>query len=130
MTVRESKPENEVACTIEIIISRYSYALAILKSCSGHLYKYREAARAKSTDQGLALIKEMMERLKNALIRIYKMWGTEAIILVGLSHEARPQRQSRTTRVFLRLHRYHEKVGKYDQDSSRSITPVCWSRDS
>ncbi len=100
-----------MACTIEIIISRYSYAMAILKSCSGHVYKFREAARAKSTDQGLALIKEMMERLKNALVRIYKMWGTEAVILVDSTDEARPQRQSRTSRVLPRLHRHHEEVG-------------------
>lgn len=124
MTVRVANPENEVACTIEIIISRYSYVLAILKSCSGHLYKYREAARAKSTDQGLVLIKEMMERLKNALIRIYKMWGNEAVILVGYSDKARPQRQSRTARVLPRLHRHHEKVAHHDSDSSRSTTPV------
>ena len=67
---------------MEIIISRYAYALAIMKSCSGHLYKFREAAKSKATDQAGALIKEMMERIKNATVRIYKMWGTEAVILV------------------------------------------------
>lgn len=65
-----------------MIMSRYGYALAILKSCSGHLYKFREAAKSKATDQATTLIKEMMERIKNATIRIYKMWGTEGIILV------------------------------------------------
>jgi hypothetical protein len=76
--------DNEVACSIEIIISRYSYALSILKSCSGHLYKFREAAKDKSKDESLTLSKEIMERIKNSTLRIYKMWSMEAILLVSL----------------------------------------------
>lgn len=30
--------DNEVAASIEMIISRYAYALMVLKSCSGHIY--------------------------------------------------------------------------------------------
>ena len=102
-------------------MSRYSYSLAILKSCSGHLYKFREAAKAKANDQATTLIKEMMERIKNATIRIYKMWGTEAIILVGISNQARTQRKNRSTRILPRVHGHHEKVSSAKQGSSKLI---------
>lgn len=95
---------NEVACTIEMIMSRYSYAFAVLKSCSGHLYKFREAARSKANDQATALIKEIKERIKNAALRIYKMWGTENLILVCSTYEGWPQRQNWTTRVLPWIH--------------------------
>lgn len=73
-----------MATSIELIISRYSYALTILKSCSGHAYKFREASKCKAKDQAMTLAKEIMERIKNATIRIYKMWNCEAILLVEL----------------------------------------------
>ena len=73
-----------MAASIELIISRYSYALTILKSCSGHAYKFREASKSKAKDQAMVMAKEMMERIKNATIRIYKMWSCEAILLVDI----------------------------------------------
>ena len=72
-----------------MIMSRYAYSFAVLKSCSGHLYKFREAAKAKATDQATVLLKEIMERVKNATLRMFKMWGTEALILVRFSYSAR-----------------------------------------
>ena len=99
-----------MACSIEMIMSRYSYSFAILKSCSGHLYKFREASKAKANDQAATLIKDMMERIKNATVRIYKMWGTEAIILVETNYSARSQGQNRSTRILPRVHRLYQKV--------------------
>ena len=67
-----------------MIMSRYIYALTVLKSCSGHIYKFREASASKAVDQATTLIKDIMERVKNATIRIYKMWASEAVLLVDL----------------------------------------------
>lgn len=82
-----------------MIMSRYAYAFAVLKSCSGHLYKFREAAKSKAGDQATVLLKEIMERVKNATLRIFKMWGTEALILVRFPYSARSPRPYWTTRV-------------------------------
>lgn len=64
-------------------MSRYGYAMSILKSCSGHVYKFREASKSKAKDQALTMAKDIMDRIKNATIRIYKMWSTEAVLLVS-----------------------------------------------
>lgn len=85
--------DNEVAASIEMIISRYSYALMVLKSCSGHIYQFREAARNKAKDQAVVLSKDILERLRNATIRVYKLWGVEnLVIVVSYLTVARPQR--------------------------------------
>lgn len=76
--------DNEVASSIEMIMSRYAYALMVLKSCSGHVFQFREAVRTKGKDLALTLSKEIMERLRNATIRVYKIWGLESIVLVNL----------------------------------------------
>ena len=96
--------DNEVAVTIEIIMSRYAYALTVLKSISGHLCQVREAQMAgdahlcqvreaiknRSKDQVLNLSKDIMDRIRNATIRVYKMWGTENFILPGLKGRSGP----------------------------------------
>ncbi len=71
-----------MAASIDIIISRYGYALMVLKSCSGHIYQYREAARNKAKDQAIALSKDILERIRNATLRVYKLWGVENLVLV------------------------------------------------
>jgi len=82
--------DNEVAVTIEIIMSRYAYALTVLKSISGHLCQVREAIKNRSKDQVLNLSKDIMDRIRNATIRVYKMWGTENFILPGLKGRSGP----------------------------------------
>lgn len=54
----------------------------VLKSCSGHIYQYREAARNKAKDQAIALSKDILERIRNATLRVYKLWGVENLVLV------------------------------------------------
>lgn len=56
----------------------------VLKSCSGHLCQFREAVRNKAKDQAAVLCKDINERIRNATIRVYKLWGSEAVVLVDL----------------------------------------------
>lgn len=82
--------DNEVAVTIEMLISRYSFSFTLLKTCSGHIHQLREAVKNHSKDQAGTLIKEIKERLKAAIIRIYKLWASEALILPGLKGRTGP----------------------------------------
>lgn len=64
-------------------MSRYAYAFAILKSLSGHVFQFREALKNKARDQAVAASKDILERLRNSTIRIYKLWGSETLIMVS-----------------------------------------------
>ena len=79
-----------MAATIEIIMSRYCYALTVLKSVSGHVHQVRGHIKSRSKDQTVNLCKEIMDRVRNATIRVYKMWGLESTILPGLKGRAGP----------------------------------------
>lgn len=79
-----------MASTIEIIISRYSFAIGMLKSASGHILQFREALVNKAKDRAGLLMKEIYERLQSATVRIYKLWASEKLILPGLKGRAGP----------------------------------------
>lgn len=55
----------------------------VLKSCSGHIFQFREAAKNKAKDQAITLSKDIIERIRNATIRVYKLWGVENLVIVG-----------------------------------------------
>jgi hypothetical protein len=82
--------DNEVAATIEIIISRYSFALTLLKSASGHIFQLREAAQNKNKEQVTNLVKEIKERIRIGTMRVYKLWGSENLLLPGLKNKTGP----------------------------------------
>lgn len=74
---------NEVASTMEIIYSRYCYCLAALRSVSGHLGRFRQAKSVGNVDLANSTVKDMLERVKNGVVRVYKLWSAERFILVG-----------------------------------------------
>lgn len=80
-----AKLDNEVATTVEMIISRYAYALGTLKSTSGHVHQFRDALAAGKKDVAKGLGNDVNERITNAAIRIYKLAAVESILLVGLA---------------------------------------------
>ena len=82
--------ENEVAVSIEMIMSRYAYCFAILKSVSGHVTQLRLHIANKAKDQGLALIGQIRERLQNTCARTYRIAAVEGILLQGLKGRTGP----------------------------------------
>jgi hypothetical protein len=79
-----------VAVSIEMIMSRYAYCLAILKSVSGHISQLRLHIANKAKDQGLLLIGQIRERLQNACVRTYRIASVEGILLQGLKGRTGP----------------------------------------
>jgi hypothetical protein len=82
--------ENEVAVTIEMIMSRYAYCLAMLKSVSGHVNLLRLHIANKAKDQGLVLVGQIRERLQNTCVRTYRIAAVEGILLQGLKGRTGP----------------------------------------
>jgi hypothetical protein len=76
--------DNEVAATMEIIFSRYLYAIGFLRSCSGYINELRKAKEEKNTTRCGEILKSVMERLSNATIRILKLKSQENLIFVIL----------------------------------------------
>ena len=68
--------------SIEILMSRYAYAFSVLKSCGGHICQLREEMRLKNKERCVLLIKDIVDRLRNATIRLYKLKESEMIVLV------------------------------------------------
>ena len=69
--------------TMEIIFSRYLYALGLLRSCSGYVRELRNAKRDKNKIRSTELLKVLMERVSNAAVRILKMKDQERLIFVS-----------------------------------------------
>ena len=76
--------DNEISCTMEIIFSRYLYALGISKSISGHIVQLRKATLGKNEESCKENLKGIMERMSNAAVRLYKMKAQERFIFVKL----------------------------------------------
>jgi hypothetical protein len=83
-------PDNEVAATMELIISRYAFAFTLLKSASGHVFQVREAVKSKNKEQALNLLKEVKERVRLGTMRVFKLWGLETVVLPGLKGRTGP----------------------------------------
>ena len=75
--------DNEIAATMEIVFSRYLYALGFLRSCSGYINELRNAREEKNTVRCGELLKSIMERLSNATIRILKLKDQETLLFVS-----------------------------------------------
>lgn len=88
--VASSHQDNEIAATMEVIISRYSFALTLLKSASGHIFQLREAVKNKNKEQATNLVKEIKERIRIGTMRVYKLWGSENLVLPGLKGRTGP----------------------------------------
>jgi hypothetical protein len=67
---------------MELIFTRYCYALGFLKSCSGHINELRKAKVEKNVVRSGEILKVVMERLSNAAIRILKLKDQEKLIFV------------------------------------------------
>jgi hypothetical protein len=63
-------------------MSRYAFAIAMLKSSSGHLCAIRTEMKNKNKDNSLQLIKEITERLRFATVRLYKLAAADQLLLV------------------------------------------------
>lgn len=73
-----------------MILSRYAYCLAILKSVSGHVHQLRQHVSNKAKDQGLAIIAQIRERLQNTCVRAYRTAALETPLLQGLRGKTGP----------------------------------------
>ncbi len=60
----------------------------LLKSASGHIFQLREAAKTKNKEQTVTLVKEIKERIRLGTMRVYKLWGSENLVLPGLKGRA------------------------------------------
>ena len=67
---------------MEIVFSRYLYALGMLRSCAGHVNELRNAKEEKNKTRCGEILKKLMERLSNAAIRILKLKDQERLIFV------------------------------------------------
>ena len=67
---------------MEIIFSRYLYALGLLRSCTGYVKELRSAKKDKNTIRSAEILKILMDRVSNAAIRILKMKEQEKYIFV------------------------------------------------
>jgi len=63
-------------------MSRYAFALGMLKSSSGHFFAIRTEMKNKNKDNTLQLIKEITERLRFATVRLYKLAASDQLLLV------------------------------------------------
>lgn len=58
---------------MEMIFSRYLYALGLLRSCTGYVRELRSAKKDKNKIRAGEILKILMERISNAAVRILKM---------------------------------------------------------
>jgi len=67
---------------MEIIFSRYLYALGMLRGSSGYITELRKAKQEGNGDRCGELLKNIMERLSNGTVRLLKMRAAKKLIFV------------------------------------------------
>jgi hypothetical protein len=100
---------------MEIIFSRYLYALGLLRSSTGYIRELRSAKKDKNKIRAGEILKILMERISNAAVRILKMKDQEKLIFVNLGEcvlfLAGTEGQDRIPRIQKRLpQHYCERV--------------------
>lgn len=68
---------------MEIIFTRYLYALGLLRSCSGYVRELRNAKRDKNKIRLTEVVKVLMDRVSNAAVRVLKLKDQERFIFVS-----------------------------------------------
>lgn len=71
---------------MEIIFSRYLYALALLRSCTGHVKELRNAKKDKNNVRSTEILRVLMDRVSNAAVRVLKLKDQERLIFVSCTH--------------------------------------------
>lgn len=79
-------PDNEVAGTMEIILSRITYATGLLRSCGGHIAELRSCISQNNSSRAGEVLKVITDRILNACIRLHKMLDQKTLIVVRSSH--------------------------------------------
>lgn len=121
--------ENEIAVSIEMILSRYAYCLTILKSVSGHVHQLRQHLANKGKEQGLAIIAQIRERLQNTCVRAYRIAALEAPLLQGLKGKAGPPEFfPGFANVMKRYAIFHLSDSSRQTMSPYSLRGFCWKR--
>lgn len=77
--------DNEVAATMEIILSRYLYATGLLRSCSGHIAELRSCIMQNNQVRATEVLKVISDRILNASIRMHKLQDQKNLIFVRKS---------------------------------------------
>lgn len=82
--------DNEVSATTEILFSRLTCALGLLKSCRGHVVALRSAVSTSNNNRAKEVIGQFMERLLFACVRMYKLNHAANFIYPGLKNRPGP----------------------------------------
>jgi len=82
--------DNEVSATTEILFSRITCALGLLKSCRGHITALRSAVSTNNRNRSKEVITQFMERLLFACVRMYKLNFSSNFIYPGLKNRPGP----------------------------------------
>lgn len=82
--------DNEVSATTEILFSRLTCALGLLKSTQGHITALRQAINTNNSNRAKEVIGQFMERLLFACVRMYKLNYSSNSIYPGLKNRPGP----------------------------------------
>jgi len=82
--------DNEVSATTEILFSRITCALGLLKSTRGHITALRSAVNTNNSNRAKEVITLFMERLLFACVRMYKLNFSSNFIYPGLKNRPGP----------------------------------------
>ena len=82
--------DNEVSATTEILFSRMTCALGLLKSTRGHIVALRSAVNTNNNNRAKEVIGQFMERLLFSCVRMYKLNYSSNSIYPGLKNRPGP----------------------------------------
>ena len=82
--------DNEVSATTEILFSRITCAMGLLKSTRGHICALRSAVNTNNSNRSKEIIGQFMERLLFSCVRMYKLNHASNCIYPGLKNRPGP----------------------------------------